>query len=133
MSLLTKATPVLVVERIEPVLLFWQKLGFIATTEVPDSSGALAFVILAADGIELMYQTLASVQSDLVQSATVKEAFRAEPQQTTLYIEVPALAAVESRLLGELVVLPVRKTFYGSTEIGYTDRGGNIVVFSEHT
>jgi hypothetical protein len=133
MSLLTKATPVLVVERIEPVLLFWQKLGFIATTEVPDESGALAFVILAADGIELMYQTAASVQSDLVQSASVPDAFCGEPQQTTLYVQVPSLADVESRLLGELVVLPVRKTFYGATEIGYTDRGGNIVVFAEHT
>jgi hypothetical protein len=132
MSLLTKATPVLVVERIEPVLLFWQRLGFTATTEVPDSSGALAFVILAAEGIELMYQTAASVQADLVQSASVKEAFRAEPQQTTLYVEVPVLADVESRLLGELVVLPVRKTFYGSTEIGYADRGGHVVVFAEH-
>jgi hypothetical protein len=31
-----------------------------------------------------------------------------------------------------LVVMPQRKTFYGSTEIGYSDPAGNIVVFSEH-
>lgn len=132
MSLLTKATPVLIVDRIEPVLPFWRKVGLTPTTEVPDGTGRLAFVILAAEGIEIMYQTTASVQDDLVKSASVKEAFRASPQQTTLFIEVTQLSEVESRLQGELLVMPTRKTFYGSTEIGYADGCGNIVVFAEH-
>jgi hypothetical protein len=135
MSLLRKATPVLIVERIEPVLPFWTKLGLTATTEVPDrnaTDGRLAFVILAGEGVEVMYQTAASVREDLVKSASAKDAFRAMPQQTTLYVEVGSLADVESQLLGELVVMPQRKTFYGSTEIGYSDPAGNIVVFSEH-
>jgi hypothetical protein len=135
MPLLRKATPVLVVDRIEPVLPFWTKLGLTATTEVPDqnaSDGRLAFVILAGEGVEVMYQTAASVKEDLVKSASVKDALRASPQQTTLYVEVSSLADVESQLLGELVVMPQRKTFYGSTEIGYADPAGNIVVFSEH-
>jgi hypothetical protein len=135
MSLLRKATPVLIVDRIEPVLPFWTKLGLTATTEVPDqnaSDGRLAFVILAGEGVEVMYQTAASVKEDLVKSASAKDAFRASPQQTTLYVEVGSLADVESQMLGELVVMPQRKTFYGSTEIGYADPAGNIVVFSEH-
>jgi hypothetical protein len=132
MSLLTKATPVLVVDSIEPVLSFWKKLGLTPTTEVPDSTGRLAFVILAAAGVEIMYQTRASVQDDLVKSASVKDAFRSSPQQTTLFLEVTALSEVESRLQGELLVMPMRKTFYGSTEIGYADPAGNIVVFAEH-
>ena len=135
MSLLRKATPVLIVDRIEPVLPFWTKLGLTATTEVPDQNatdGRLAFVILAGEGVEVMYQTVASVKEDLVKSASEKDAFRATPQQTTLYVEVDKLADVESQLLGELVVMPQRKTFYGSTEIGYADPAGNIVVFSEH-
>jgi len=135
MSLLRKATPVLIVDRIEPVLPFWTKLGLAATTEVPDQNatdGRLAFVILAGEGVEVMYQTAASVKEDLVKSASAKDAFRAAPQQTTLYVEVDSLADVESRLLGELVVMPQRKTFYGATEIGYADPAGNIVVFSEH-
>jgi len=135
MSLLRKATPVLIVDRIEPVLPFWTKLGLAATTEVPDQNatdGRLAFVILAGEGAEVMYQTAASVKEDLVKSASAKDAFRAAPQQTTLYVEVDSLADVESRLLGELVVMPQRKTFYGATEIGYADPAGNIVVFSEH-
>jgi hypothetical protein len=28
--------------------------------------------------------------------------------------------------------MPKRSTFYGSTEIGYADPAGNIVVFAEH-
>jgi hypothetical protein len=135
MSLLRKATPVLIVDRIEPVLPFWTKLGLTATTEVPDqnaSDGRLAFVILAGEGVEVMYQTAASVKDDLVKSASVKDAFRAVPQQTTLYVEVRSVTDVESQLLGELVIMPQRKTFYGSTEIGYADPAGNIVVFSEH-
>jgi hypothetical protein len=132
MSLLSKATPVLVVDRIEPVLPFWNKVGLIPTTEVPDGSGQLAFVILAAEGVEIMYQTAASVRDDLVKSASVKDAFRAAPQQTTLFVEVTALSEVESRLKGELVIMPLRKTFYGSTELGYADPAGNIVVFAQH-
>jgi hypothetical protein len=132
-SLLTKATPVLVVDRIEPVLPFWKKVGLTPSTEVPDASGQLAFVILAADGIEIMYQTAASVRDDLVKSASIKDAFRAVPQQTTLFVEVTALSDVESRLQGELLVMPMRKTFYGSTELGYADPCGNIVVFAEHS
>jgi hypothetical protein len=131
-SLLTKATSVLVVDSIEPVLPFWRKVGLTPTTEVPDAAGRLAFVILAAAGVEIMYQTSASVKDDLVKSASVKDAFRASPQQTTLFVEVTALSEVESRLQGELVVMPTRKTFYGSTEIGYADPAGNIVVFAEH-
>lgn len=133
MSLLRKATPVLVVDRIEPVLPFWKKVGVTPTTEVPGASGQLAFVILTAAGIEIMYQTAASVREDLVKSATVKDAFRAVPQQTTLFVEVSRVAEVAAHLDGELVVMPERKTFYGSTEIGYADPAGNIVVFAEHS
>jgi len=136
MTLLRKATPVLVVDRIEPVLPFWRKVGLTPTTEIPDGAaddGRLAFVILAAGGVEIMYQTTASVRDDLVKSASIKDAFRAAPQQTTLFVEVARLSEVENRLEGELVVMPRRTTFYGSTEIGYADAAGNIVVFAEHS
>ncbi len=135
MNILHKATPVLIVDRIEPVLPFWEKLGLEAVTKVPDGSakdGRLAFAILAGEGVELMYQTLASVTDDLVKSASVKEAFRAGTQQTTLYVEVSRLADIEAKLGHEHLVMPKRTTFYGATEIGYTDPAGNIVIFSEH-
>ena len=132
---LRKATPVMVVERIEPVIPFWKKLGVTATTEVPDGSaddGRLAFVILAADGIEIMYQTADSLKEDLLKSASVKDAFRTDLQQTTLFVEVSQLSDVENKLRGERLIMPRRTTFYGSTEVGYADPAGNIVVFAEH-
>jgi hypothetical protein len=135
MTTLRKATPVLIVDRVEPVLPFWQKLGLKAVTEVPDGDakdGRLAFAILAGEGIELMYQTVTSVAGDLVKSATVKDAFRVGTQQATLYFEVGKLADIESALGRERLIMPKRTTFYGATEVGYTDPAGNIVIFSEH-
>jgi hypothetical protein len=134
-TLLRKSTPVLGVDRIEPVVLFWKKLGLMPTTEVPDTKatdGRLAFVILAADGIEIMYQTIASIKEDLLNAASVKQAFPATPQQTMLFVEVSQLTEVEKQLRGERLIMPRRTTFYGSTEIGYADPAGNVIVFAEH-
>ena len=135
MALFHKTTAVLIVDRVEPVLPFWSKLGITPGVQVPDEAakdGRLAFVILSAEGLEVMYQTVASITGDTVASATDKKAFRLEPQQATLYIEVGDLAQVESRLKGERLIMPRRKTFYGATEAGYADPAGNIVIFSEH-
>jgi hypothetical protein len=134
-TVLRKSTPVLGVDRIEPVVLFWKKLGLMPSTEVPDTKandGRLAFVILAADGIEIMYQTIASIKEDLLNAASVKEAFPATPQQTMLFVEVSQLTEVENQLQGERLIMPRRTTFYGSTEIGYADPAGNVIVFAEH-
>jgi len=134
-TVLRKATSVLIVDRIEPIVPFWTKLGLATVTAVPDanaSDGRLGFVILAAEGIEVMYQTTASVKQDLVKSASIKEAFRPGPQQTTLFVEVSRLAEIEKQLQGEQVIMPRRTTFYGTTEVGYADPAGNIVVFAEH-
>lgn len=134
-EVLRKATPVLVVERIEPVLRFWNKLGVEAVTQVPDGAagdGRLAFAILAAPGIEIMYQTADSVREDLLKSASDKDAWRAGAQQVTLFVEVGNLDEVERRLQGERLVMPRRTTFYGSVELGYAEPAGNIVVFAQH-
>jgi hypothetical protein len=135
MALFHKTTAVLIVDRVEPVLPFWSKLGITPGVQVPDEAakdGRLAFVILSAEGLEVMYQTVASITGDTVASATDKKAFRLEPQQATLYIEVGDLTQVESQLKGERLIMPRRKTFYGATEVGYADPAGNIVIFSEH-
>jgi predicted enzyme related to lactoylglutathione lyase len=125
-----KVTPVLVVGKIEPVVSFWKKLAVMPTTEVPSADG-LAFVIFSAGGVEIMYQTAASVQEDLVGAASAKEAFAPGPQQSTLYVEVESLAEVESRLQAERLVMPRRTTFYGATEVAYADPAGNIIVFAQ--
>lgn len=132
--LLKKSTPVVVVERIEPALPFWRKLGLAAVVEVPEEGAApprLGFAILAGEGIEVMYQTATSVQADLAASASDRAAFRTAPQQAYLFVEVPSLAAVERALAGEKLVMPFRTTFSGAKELAYDDRAGNIVVFAE--
>jgi hypothetical protein len=54
--MIKKLAPVLIVDRIEPLLPLWGALGFHRTAEVPHGE-ALGFVILERDGVEVMYQT----------------------------------------------------------------------------
>ncbi len=120
-----KMTPVLMVETIEPCLDLWvKKLGFEKTVEVPEGD-ALGFVILVKDGIEVMYQSRASVAKDVPAFAT-----RALGQ-TNLYFEVEDLGAIEKALQGVKLVVPKRKTFYGATEVGIQDPAGNVVMFAQ--
>lgn len=131
---LRKATPLLTVDRIEPVVEFWKKVGLAPVVEVPDetaSDGRTGFVILAAAGVEIMYQTATSVAADLIKAASSPDAFRAGLQQHTLYVEVSRLADIERELKDERLILPRRSTFYGATEAGYLDPAGNVIVFSE--
>lgn len=121
-----KMTPVLGVDAIEPVLPFWvDRLGFEKTVEVPEGD-RLGFVILVKGGVEVMYQSWASVEKDVPRMVK-------EPRGTTfLFIEIePAdFDALVKQLEGTEIVLPVRKTFYGAREIGVREPGGNIVTFA---
>lgn len=124
---LNKLTPVLVVDAIEPCLPFWtERLGFAKTVEVPEGD-RLGFVILAKDGIEVMYQSRESVRKDIPPLAD------APAGGTNLYIDVADLAAVERAVTGVEIVVPRRKTFYGADEIGVREPGGNAVIFGQHS
>jgi hypothetical protein len=122
---LNRLTPVLMVESIEPCLPFWvERLGFTKTTEVPHED-RLGFVILERDGIEIMYQTRASVASDIAPLA-------ASPMRGTfLFIQVDDVDAIEKALKGVAPVVPRRKTFYGSEELIVREPGGNAVTFAQ--
>jgi uncharacterized glyoxalase superfamily protein PhnB len=121
-----RLTPVLFVERIEPVLPFWtEHLGFIKTVEVPEGEG-LGFVILQQGNVEVMYQSYASAEKDL---PAVSAAVRKGP--TFLYIEVDHLDSLKPALLSADVYLPERRTFYGAREIGVRDPAGHFLTFSE--
>jgi len=125
--MLKKATPVMIVERIEPVLAFWvERLGFAQVTAVPEDDH-LGFVILVKDGVELMFQTWTSVQADA--GAAV---FRARPKDhTPLFVEVTELAAVQRQVAGCEVLIAERKTFYGSTETVVRAPNGQVVTFAQ--
>jgi len=120
-----KLTPVLFVERIEPVLAFWtQHLGFVKTVEVPDGD-QLAFVILQQGNAEVMYQSYASAEKDL---PAIASDIRKGP--TFLYLEVDDLQPIKAAIKGMEVYLPERTTFYGSREIGVKDPAGHFITFA---
>lgn len=121
----TKATPVLFAERIEPSLAFWEKLGFERSNEVP-AGDHLGFAILTSGRVELMYQTLDSLGQDM---PAVREA--AAASRASIFVEVPNLAVVRQALTDAPLFLEERKTFYGSTEIGYREPAGHFVTFAQ--
>lgn len=123
-----RITAVLYVDQIEPCVQFWvERLGFEKTAEVPDGD-RLGFVILQKDGVEIMYQSLASAEKDAPALANEISGGR-----TFLYIEVDKLDEVITAMKGANLVLPLRTTFYGAKEIGVKDPAGHIVVFAEMT
>lgn len=120
-----KLTPVLYVEEIEPALPFWvDRLGFEKTAEVPHGD-RLGFVILQKGGVEIMYQTRASVAEDVPEVAGMPMG------GTMLFIQVEDLDAVERALDGIPPVTPRRKTFYGADELIVREPGGNVVNFAQ--
>jgi uncharacterized glyoxalase superfamily protein PhnB len=121
-----KLTPVLFVEKIEPVLPFWtEHLGFIKTVEVPEGDH-LGFVILQQGNVELMYQTYASVDQDM---PAVAADVRKGP--TFLYLEVEDLDALKPALAAAEMYMPERHTFYGAREVGVRDPAGHFLTFAE--
>lgn len=121
-----KLSPVLIVPAIEPCLPFWvDRLGFSKAVEVSEGDN-LGFVIVAKDGVEVMYQSVESVRKDVPALA------KTPMGGTSLYIEVDDIIAIERAVKGVEVVVPRRKTFYGADEIGVREPGGNAVIFAQH-
>ena len=121
-----KITPVLFVQEVEPCVKFWvERFGFEKTAEVPEGDH-LAFAMLQKGNVELMYQSYASADKDI---AAISQLVRKGP--TFLYVEVDSLDETINAVKGAEVVMPRRKTFYGSTEIGIKDPAGHFVTFAE--
>ncbi len=120
-------TPVLVVETVEPGICFWvERFGFKVANEVPGPDGKLIFASAEKDGIEVMYQTRASVAAE--SPATAHEL---DGHSVALFITVDSLDAVEKAVAGAPVVKAKHKTFYGSTELYVREPGGNTVGFAQ--
>jgi uncharacterized glyoxalase superfamily protein PhnB len=123
---LTHLTPVLVVDRVEPCLAFWvERFGFVVENQVPGPDGALVFASAKKDGIEVMYQTRASVIAEAPDTAT-----ELAGHSIALFIAVEDIDAVERAVAGAPVVKARHKTFYGSTELYVREPGGNTVGFA---
>jgi uncharacterized glyoxalase superfamily protein PhnB len=129
MATLKSLTPVLIVDEVEPCAEFWmQRLGFEKPQEVPGDNGKLVFCILQKDGIEIMYQTKASVVAE-----NPDQRGELTGHSTVLFITVPSmddLDAIEKAVKGAPITKARHKTFYGATEFYIREPGGNVVGFA---
>jgi uncharacterized glyoxalase superfamily protein PhnB len=125
--MLKQLTPVLIVEAVEPCIMFWtDRLGFEVTNTVPAPDGSLIFASVQKGPIEIMYQTRASVMSEQPGAAGDLTG-----HSVALFITVDDLDKVEKSLAGAPVVKPRHETFYGSTEMYVREPGGNTVGFAQ--
>lgn len=119
--------PVLIVDRVEPCVAFWtDRFGFNASNQVPGPDGNLFFASVEKDGVEVMYQTRASVLAENPSAAS-----DIAGHSVTLFITVDNLDQVEAAVKGAPVVKPRHTTPYGSTEIYVREPGGNMVGFAQ--
>jgi len=121
-----RITPILFAEEIESCIQFWtQRMGFTKTVEVPEGD-RLGFALLEKDGLELMYQSYASVEKD---NPATAEAVKKGP--AFLYIDVDDLERALAAVGNAEIVMPVRSTFYGSKEFGIKDPVGHYIIFAQ--
>ncbi|MBK8003614.1 MAG: hypothetical protein IPK12_06605 [Gemmatimonadetes bacterium] len=126
MPTLTKLTPVLMVDRIAPCLPFWtERLGFANVAEVPGPDGQPQFALLVKDGVEVMYQTYASVEAE---DPTLVAGPRG--QAAMFFLEVDNLDATLQAMQGIPIVVPRHTTFYGKEEFAVREPGGAVVIFA---
>ncbi len=122
-----RVTPVLFVENVEACLEFWERLGFKRAMEVPDGE-TLAFAAVQKDGVEVMYQSIASALKDPSATAATKQRI---DSSAFLYVEVTDLDAILGALKGTKLEAEKHTTFYGATEIVVRDPGGHFVTFAQ--
>jgi uncharacterized glyoxalase superfamily protein PhnB len=124
--LVTRLTPVILVDQVAPCLSFWtERLGFQTVAEVPGTDGQAQFAILVRDGVEVMYQTWAA-------TAAESKAAVAAPRghSVSLFIEVADIDQVDRALAGIPRVAERHQTFYGMDEFSVREPGGAVVTFA---
>lgn len=133
---MTRLTPILTVDAIEPILPFWtEAVGFEITAQVPHppdaQDGPLGFVMLSRDQAELMLQTRASMEADLGASATEAGgaglAQRLAGSMALLFLQVDSVDEVLDRISDPEIVVPRRTTFYGMDEVFILAPGGALL------
>jgi hypothetical protein len=127
----SRATPVLFVDRVEPTRDFFMKVGFTVLFDVPEDLTAaevgsrLGFVGLEKDGVQVMVETRGNANEGQALRELTWESKRA-----VMFIEVDNLDAVITALASEPALIERHKTFYGADEISFMEPGGNIVTFA---
>ncbi len=116
----------LAVDRIEPSVSFFEKIGFNMDVQVPEDDH-IGFAIFINGANQIMLQTRQSLRED-------SEAFLPAAEATgpsLLFIKVDDVEAIASKLEGYEVVMQMRDTFYGAKEISFLEPGGHVMTFAE--
>ena len=121
----TRATAVLLADRVEATRDWFMKLGFTVFVDIPEDDH-VGFALLEKDGVQVMVETRANKNEPEVLRERMKAA-----RNTMLFVEVDDLDAVIAKLEGSKVLVPRHKTFYGSEEQSYEEPGGNTVTFAK--
>jgi hypothetical protein len=124
---ISRATPVLFVDRVEPTRDFFKRVGFEVTVEIPEGP-AVGFALLAKEGVQVMVETRGNANEPPPIQFLSRDSRRA-----FVFVEVDDLDAVDAALDGEIVTVDRHKTFYGSEEITYEEPGGSLVTFAKFT
>lgn len=131
-----RQTPILVVDKIEPLLEFYEKrLGYQRLAEVPHGNG-LGFIMLEQNGNHLMMQTRSSIADDLgttaADPASREKLLQAARGEVTFHFWiVDSLDTVIASMKGIQQLVPLRTTNYGMKEIVVQDSAGFVIVFAE--
>jgi len=120
-----KVTPVLVVSNVVEESKFWHKLGFATVAEVPHGE-TIGFAILNSDSSEIMLQTVESLAGDMKSVAD-----SLGPKKSYLFADVDNLDDFKIATKNDKLLVPERKTFYGTKEIFVQTASGEIIGFAQ--
>ena len=120
----TRATPVLFVDAVEPTRDFFTKLGFTVLFDVPDGD-RLGFVGLEKDGVQVMVET----RGNKNEGDAIREITR-NSRGSVVFIEVDNLDAAITALATEKSIVERHTTFYGADAISFMEPGGHIVTLA---
>jgi hypothetical protein len=121
----SRATPVLFVDQVEPTRDFFKRLGFEAAVEIP-AGKAVGFAILQKDGVQVMVETRGNENEPLALRQLSKESRRA-----VVFIEVDDLDETIAALGRAEILVERHKTFYNSDELTCQEPGGHLVTFAK--
>ncbi len=121
---ISRATPVLFVDRVEPTRDFFTKLGFTVMFDVPEGD-RLGFAGLEKDGVHVMVETRGNAN----EGEAVREITR-NARGSVVFIEVDNLDAAIIALATEKAIVERHTTFYGADEISFMEPGGHVVTLA---
>ncbi|MEM7036209.1 MAG: VOC family protein [Bacteroidota bacterium] len=123
---LTSITPNLMTDDMNATVAFYQTRGFGVQMSVPENP-PYGWVMLGRDGIVLMFQSRENLAEDLPQVKAEKLGCSG-----LLYCNVEDVEAWHTLVSAETEIeVSLRKTFYGSTEFGFRDPNGYLIVLAE--